>query len=92
MESAWKYNQVLSNGIIHTVQLLPAAHRLVFARKHLSARASRTFHVTVLPNPSGLRLVTRHRGGILRIRLWVTYQPAGRNARSVGFYGLFVAP
>jgi hypothetical protein len=87
MESAWKVNEVEE----HMVLLGPAKGRFVFTRKHLVAKRTGTIRVTVRPNTRGLRLVAHHRGGILRIRLWVTYQANGGTPRTIGYYGLFVA-
>ncbi|MGO9901842.1 MAG: hypothetical protein ACLP0J_19660, partial [Solirubrobacteraceae bacterium] len=89
MESAWKFNE-LTNKTEHIVLLQPALHRFIFARKHLNTNSEGTIHVTVKPNPRGLRLVAHHQGGTLRIRLWVTYQPTGGTPHTIGYYGLFV--
>jgi hypothetical protein len=86
LESAWKVNEIQT----HTVSLKPAAHRFVFARTHVAAKHGGVRRLTVRPNARGLRLVAHHRGGPLRIRLWVTYQATGATPRSVGYYGLLV--
>jgi hypothetical protein len=88
MESAWKVNEARE----HTMLLGPATGRFVFARMHLVATNTRTIHVTVPPNSRGTRLTAHHRGGILRIRLWVTYQATDGTPRTIGYYGLLVAP
>jgi hypothetical protein len=88
MESAWKANELLE----HAVLLGPAPGRFIFTRKYLVAERKGIIHVTLRPNTSGLRLVARHRGGTLRIRLWVTYQGDGGTPHTVGYYGLVVVP
>lgn len=72
--------------------LAPAIGRFVLARTHLLATQAGTIHMTVLPNRRGKRLVAHHRGGILRIRLWVTYQATNGTPHTVGYYGLVLAP
>jgi hypothetical protein len=84
-ETAWKVNE----AVTATVLLQPAPGRFVFSRSHLVARRAGTIHVTVKPNHRG-KLLVKHHTHVLRIRLWITYQPTGGNPRTIGFYGLFV--
>jgi hypothetical protein len=87
LESAWTFNEA-------SVAMRQEIHRFVIARKNLSVNAQQatSIRLTLGPNARGRRLVAHHRGGVLKIRLWVTYQPTGGNPRSILLYGLPVPP
>jgi hypothetical protein len=74
----------------HAARALPQPdpHRFAFARAEGSTTSGGTIHFKVAPNARGQRLVRSHRGGVLRIRLWVAYQPTGGSPRHAVFYGL----
>jgi hypothetical protein len=87
LETAWQFNQAHAAAVL----LQPAAGRFVFSRAHLDSSGAKTIRVTVKPNAGGSQLVHHYRGRRLRIRLWVTFQPAGGLPRSVGTYGILIA-
>jgi hypothetical protein len=81
LETAWKNNLARAASLLQ-----PARGRFVFARAHLTAKRRGTVKVKVTPYALGKRLVYHHTYKV-RIRLWVTFTPAGGRARSVGLYG-----
>jgi PKD repeat protein len=94
MESAWKFDEATAATVLvqpAAVLLQPAADRFIFARAHFSTARKGAIHLRVTPNARGAALVSHHRVPPLRIRLWITYQPTYGVARTVGYYGLFVA-
>jgi hypothetical protein len=80
-----------SSGGARAAELLqPKPWRFTFARRHVALQAATTRTVVVHPNARGRRLLARHAGGV-RIRLWVSYTPAGGRQRDVGLCGVPVS-
>ena len=86
LETSWNPSPP---GAVHTVMLRPGPGRYAFARRHLKLARAGTFHVTITPSAGGRQQVLHHHRPV-RINLWVTYQPAGGTAATVGFIGRLV--
>jgi hypothetical protein len=76
-ESAWDKNKAVASSVV----LQPAPHRFVFARRHLIAKRAGTGRISVTPNKMGERLLKKYH--LVRIRLFVTYQPNGGSPSTV---------
>jgi hypothetical protein len=65
----------------------PAAHRFVFARKHVTVSKAGVLTVTVPPNARGKKLLAHPTYRIV-VRVWVSYTPTLGKQRNEGFYGI----
>ena len=86
LETSWKPSPP---GAVHTVLLRPGPGRYAFARRKLKLARAGTFDVTITPGARGRQQVLHHHRPV-GINLWVTCQPAGGTAATVGFIGLLV--
>jgi hypothetical protein len=67
--------------------LNPAKGRFAFARAHARVKRRATLRLTVKPSARGRLLVQHHRYAV-RIRVWITFTPAGGRPDNIGVYGL----
>ena len=83
MVTAWRQD-------LASAALLQAARgRFVISRAHVRVTRAGTVRIVARPNWLGRVLIGR-RSGPVRVRVWITYTPAGGIAKSVGYYGLRV--